>query len=157
MHCPFCNTLDTKVIDSRLVSEGSQVRRRRECASCEERFTTYESAELLMPRIVKRDKTREPFNEDKLHAGLNKALENRPVPVDKVEESVNRIKNRLRAIGEREIPSLRVGEEVMNELRRLDEVAYVRFASVYRRFEDIAEFRTEIDRLSQPNKGKSHA
>ena len=149
MHCPFCNADDTKVIDSRLVSGGSQVRRRRQCTACDERFTSYESAELLMPRIIKRDKNREPFNEDKLYSGLNRALENRPVSVEAVEEAVNRIKTRLRATGEREIASLAVGEEVMKELRQLDEVAYVRFASVYRRFEDVAEFRAEIDRLTK--------
>lgn len=149
MHCPFCGAIDTKVIDSRLVSEGNHVRRRRECITCEERFTTYETAELVMPRIIKTDGIREPFNEDKLMAGLTKALEKRPVGIEKVEEAVNRIKAHLRSTGEREIPSRDVGEQVMKELRGLDEVAFVRFASVYRSFKDLNEFRQEIDRLSQ--------
>ncbi len=149
MHCPFCSAVDTKVIDSRLVSEGNHVRRRRECITCEERFTTYESAELVMPKIVKQDGTREPFNEDKLLASLTKALEKRPVSVEKVEEAINRIKATIRATGEREIPSRDVGEQVMKELRELDEVAFVRFASVYRSFKDLNEFREEIDRLSK--------
>lgn len=149
MHCPFCNEQDTKVIDSRLVSAGNQVRRRRECITCTERFTTYESAELVMPRIIKQNGNREPFNEDKLTAGLNKALEKRPVSIERVEEAISRIKNNLRASGEREIPSRDVGEQVMLELRQLDEVAFVRFASVYRSFKDLDEFRKEIDRLSK--------
>lgn len=149
MHCPFCGAFDTKVIDSRLVSEGNQVRRRRECITCEDRFTTYESAELVMPRIIKQDGTREPFNEDKLLAGLNKALEKRPVSIEKVEEAISRIKANLRSTGEREIQSRDVGEQVMKELRELDEVAFVRFASVYRSFKDLDEFRQEIDRLTQ--------
>ena len=149
MHCPFCSAVDTKVIDSRLVSEGNHVRRRRECITCEERFTTYESAELVMPKIVKQDGTREPFNEDKLLAGLTKALEKRPVSGEKVEEAINRIKATIRATGEREIPSRDVGEQVMKELRELDEVAFVRFASVYRSFKDLNEFREEIDRFSK--------
>lgn len=149
MHCPFCSAIDTKVIDSRLVSEGNHVRRRRECVTCEERFTTYESAELVMPRIIKQDGIREPFNEDKLLSGLSKALEKRPVSIEKVEEAVNRIKANLRSTGEREIHSHNVGEQVMKELRNLDEVAFVRFASVYRSFKDLNEFREEIDKLSK--------
>lgn len=152
MHCPFCGAVDTKVIDSRLVSEGNQVRRRRECLSCLERFTTYETAELVMPRIIKQNGIREPFNEDKLLAGLTKALEKRPVAIERVEEAISRIKAALRATGEREIQSRDVGEEVMKELRQLDEVAFVRFASVYRSFKDLNEFRQEIDRLAQDNK-----
>ncbi|MDE0479782.1 MAG: transcriptional regulator NrdR [Gammaproteobacteria bacterium] len=151
MHCPFCGAVDTKVIDSRLVSDGDHVRRRRECITCEERFTTYESAELVMPRIIKSDGSREPFNDEKLHAGLQKALEKRPVSIENVEAAVNRIKAKLRAGGEREIPSRMVGEEVMRELRELDEVAFVRFASVYRSFRDLEEFRQEIERLSKSN------
>jgi len=153
MHCPFCAAVDTRVIDSRLVSEGNHVRRRRECVTCEERFTTYESAELVMPRIIKTNGIREPFNEDKLLAGLNKALEKRPVSIEKVEEAVNRIKTTLRATGEREIQSREVGAQVMKELRELDEVAFVRFASVYRSFKDLDEFRQEIDRLSEDSRG----
>ena len=151
MHCPFCKAVDTKVIDSRLVSEGNQVRRRRECLSCGERYTTYESAELVMPRIIKQGGIREPFNEDKLLAGFSKALEKRPVSIEKVEEAVHRIKARLRSTGEREIQSRNLGEEVMKELRILDEVAFVRFASVYRSFKDLNEFREEIDKLAKSN------
>ena len=149
MHCPFCNAEDTKVIDSRLVAGGSQVRRRRVCAECGERYTTYELAELLMPHIVKSDGTREPFNEDKMRAGLVKALEKRPVSAEQLESSIDQIKHRLRAPGEREIPSVAIGEAVMDALRELDEVAYVRFASVYRQFEDIKEFRAELDKLEK--------
>ncbi len=149
MHCPFCGAVDTKVIDSRLVSDGNHVRRRRECITCEERFTTYESAELVMPRIIKSDGSREPFHEEKLRDGLQKALEKRPVSVELVEAAINRIKGELRAGGEREIPSVIVGEAVMKELRELDEVAFVRFASVYRSFKDLEEFRQEIERLSR--------
>lgn len=148
MYCPFCGTHETKVVDSRLVAEGQQIRRRRECVSCHERFTTFEAAELLMPRIVKNDGSRQPFDEDKLRAGIQRALEKRPVGVEEFEACVTRIKHRLRATGERELPSRDVGEAVMVELRKLDQVAYVRFASVYRSFKDINEFRQEIDRLS---------
>lgn len=149
MHCPFCSADDTKVIDSRLVAEGDAVRRRRECQACGERYTTFETAELVMPRVIKRDGTREPYNEEKLKFGLTKALEKRPVSVDKVEAALNHIKHRLRETGERELPSLQVGEEVMTELRNLDPVAYVRFASVYRDFQDVSEFTEEIQKLKQ--------
>ena len=152
MRCPFCSHPDTKVIDSRLIADGEQTRRRRECIDCGERFTTFESAELLMPRIVKQDGTREPFNEDKLRSGIQRSLEKRPVSVEAVEAAVSRIKHELRTTGEREIDSRVLGECVMNELRQLDQVAYVRFASVYRSFQDISEFQAEIERmeLSQP-------
>ena len=147
MHCPFCAAEDTKVIDSRLVAEGDQVRRRRECLSCAERYTTYETAELVMPRVIKQNGDREPFDEEKLRAGLLRALERRPVSVEDIEADINHIKHALRAMGEREVPSLVVGELVMESLKKLDQVAYVRFASVYRSFQDIAEFRDEIERL----------
>lgn len=149
MHCPFCGADDTKVIDSRLVAEGDSVRRRRECQTCGERFTTFETAELVMPRLVKRDGTREPFDEEKLRRGLQRALEKRPVSVEEIESSLNRIMHRLRSTGERELPSLRVGEEVMTELREMDGVAYVRFASVYRDFQDVSEFQKEIQNLTR--------
>jgi transcriptional repressor NrdR len=148
MHCPFCSTDDTKVIDSRLVADGDAVRRRRECQSCGERFTTFEMPELLMPRVIKRDGSREPFDEEKLRYGLIKALEKRPVSMDEIDSALNHIKHRLRSTGERELPSLKVGEEVMTELRSLDAVAYVRFASVYRDFQDVSEFAEEIQKLS---------
>ncbi len=147
MHCPFCSAEDTKVIDSRLVAEGDQVRRRRECATCSERFTTYEVAELVMPRVIKQNGNREPFDEDKLRSGFLRALEKRPVSVEDIEAVINNIKHALRATGEREIQSLVLGELVMEHLKKLDQVAYVRFASVYRSFQDIAEFRDEIERL----------
>jgi len=155
MHCPFCSAADTKVIDSRLVANGNQVRRRRECMTCEERFTTYEAAELLMPRLVKQDGSRQPFDERKLRAGIAKALEKRPVSVEKVEAAIDRIKFRLRATGERELDSRTLGEEVMQELRDLDQVAYVRFASVYRSFKDLNEFRAEIDKLAKDRPAQS--
>ncbi len=147
MHCPFCAQDDTKVIDSRLVADGDAVRRRRECQACGERFTTFETAELVMPRIIKRDGTRVPFDEEKLKFGLTKALEKRPVSVDQVEAALTHIKHRLRETGEREIPSMQVGEEVMEALKSLDPVAYVRFASVYRDFQDVSEFADEIQKL----------
>jgi transcriptional repressor NrdR len=154
MHCPFCGAHDTKVIDSRLVAEGQQVRRRRECLACQERFTTFETAELVMPRLIKSDGVRQPFDEDTLRAGMQRALEKRPVSVERLEEAIAHIKHKLRATGEREVRSRVVGELVMDELRRLDEVAYIRFASVYRHFQDLDQFREEIERLSRdPVKG----
>jgi len=149
MHCPFCGTEDTRVVDSRLVADGSQIRRRRECTSCRERFTTFEVAELLMPRVVKRDDSREPFDEHKLRAGLQRALEKRPVGVEAMEAAISAIKRDLQSTGEREVPSRVIGEKVMEQLRRLDDVAFVRFASVYRRFQDLSEFRAELDRLDR--------
>ncbi|MFG6157330.1 transcriptional regulator NrdR [Halomonas sp. 1390] len=149
MHCPFCGANDTRVTDSRLVAEGDQVRRRRQCAACGERFTTYETAELVMPRVIKSDGTREVFDEGKLRAGMLRALEKRPVSAESIEAAVERIRQHLRARGEREIHARDIGEEVMQALKRLDQVAYIRFASVYRRFQDIDEFRAEIDRLAQ--------
>ena len=148
MHCPFCSADDTKVIDSRLVSEGEAVRRRRECQACGERFTTFETAELVMPRVIKRDGSRVPFDEEKLRYGIVKAMEKRPISVDQVDAVVSHIKARLRATGERELPSMRVGEEVMRELKELDAVAYVRFASVYRDFQDVSEFAEEVLKLN---------
>ena len=148
MRCPFCSHDDTKVIDSRLVAEGGQVRRRRECVSCSERFTSYETAELLMPRIIKHNDNREPFDEAKMRSGILRALEKRPVSLEKIDAVVSQIEHDLQATGEREIPSLVVGEMVMNQLKLLDKVAYVRFASVYRDFKDLSEFRDEIDRLA---------
>ncbi|PIQ43551.1 MAG: transcriptional regulator NrdR [Gammaproteobacteria bacterium CG11_big_fil_rev_8_21_14_0_20_46_22] len=152
MHCPFCETEDTKVIDSRLVSEGAQVRRRRECPDCGERFTTFEQAELVMPRVVKSDGKREGFLEEKLRAGLVRALEKRPVDSDKLEAAITHIKHKLRATGEREVESKRIGEWVMDELKQLDHVAYIRFASVYRDFEDVKQFGETIKRLQQEGK-----
>ena len=149
MQCPFCADKDTRVVDSRLVSEGDQVRRRRECSACRERFTTYEKAELTLPRVIKRDGSRVPFAEDRLRAGMLRALEKRPVESELVEQAVGRIKRALMARGEREVASGLIGEQVMAALSELDQVAYVRFASVYRSFEDVAAFREEVERLEK--------
>jgi len=149
VHCPFCGTPDTRVVDSRLLTEGDKVRRRRECLRCTARFTTYEVAELLMPPVVKRDGRREPFLEEKLRTGLMRALEKRPVSAERIDEMIQQVKNHIRASGERELNSQQIGEWVMAELRRVDPVAYVRFASVYRSFEDVNAFREEVDRLQQ--------
>jgi transcriptional repressor NrdR len=149
MHCPFCSETDTKVIDSRLVADGHQVRRRRECVACHERFTTFETAELVMPRIIKSNGNREPFNEEKMMGGILRALEKRPVSADAIDVSISLIKSQLRATGEREVPSDLVGNLVMEQLKELDKVAYIRFASVYRSFEDVREFGEEIAKLQQ--------
>jgi transcriptional repressor NrdR len=147
MHCPFCNHEETKVNDSRLAGEGKQIRRRRECLKCGERFTTFESAELVLPRVVKSDSSREPFDEAKLRASMLKALEKRPVSSAALDAAVDHICHKLQTLGEREVASRLLGELAMDELRHLDEVAYVRFASVYRSFQDVDAFREEIDRL----------
>lgn len=150
MHCPFCGTPDTRVVDSRLTAEGDRVRRRRECPRCVARFTTYETAELFMPAIVKRDGRREPFLEEKLRAGLTQALKKRPIGTESIDHLILRIKDRSRTHGERELSSQQLGEWVMAELRQIDPVAYVRFASVYRSFADVNTFREEVERLQQP-------
>lgn len=147
MHCPFCNHSDTKVIDSRLVAEGNQIRRRRECQECGERCTTFEAAELLLPRVIKNNGSRQPFDQEKLRSGLLRALEKRPVSLETIDAAINRILQSLRATGEREVPSQLIGEAVMAELRELDAVAYVRFASVYRSFQDVDEFQQEIEAM----------
>lgn len=147
MHCPFCGHVETKVNDSRLAGEGRQIRRRRECLSCGERFTTFETAELVMPVVVKGDRSREAFDESKLRGGMEKALEKRPVAREALDEAVSRVTHRVRTLGDREIPTRVVGEFVMDELRQLDEVAYVRFASVYRQFQDVEAFHEEIEKL----------
>ncbi len=147
MHCPFCSENETKVIDSRLVADGHQVRRRRQCLACSERFTTFETAELVMPKVIKSNGNREPFNEDKMAGGIQRALEKRPVSADAIELAISMIKSQLRATGEREVPSEMIGNLVMDQLKELDKVAYIRFASVYRSFEDIREFGEEIARL----------
>lgn len=147
MRCPFCGATDTKVVDSRLSGDNDQVRRRRECLECEERFTTYETAEVTLPRVIKSRGSREPFSELKLQTSFQKALEKRPVSVEAIDASVARIKHLAMTAGEREVDAREVGEWVMEELRKLDQVAYIRFASVYRDFEDVAAFREVIDRL----------
>lgn len=147
MHCPFCAFADTRVVDSRLADEGGTVRRRRECPQCGQRFTTFERAELALPMVVKTDGRREAFNEDKLQRGLTRALSKRPVPTERVDAALRQIQRRLREKGDREVPARLIGELVMEALRGLDPVAYVRFASVYRRFEDVDAFSAEIARL----------
>lgn len=149
MYCPFCHAEETKVVDSRLVADGAQVRRRRECLECHERFTTFETAELIMPLIIKRDGRREAFNIDNLRSGMLRALEKRPVSVDALEEAIIGITQEIRRRGEREIDSRLVGELVMQALFGLDHVAYVRFASVYKRFKDVSDFRQTIDQMKK--------
>ena len=155
MRCPFCATDDTRVLDSRESHEGAVIRRRRECEACRRRFTTYERVEELNPLIIKKDGRREAFDRDKLLAGLKKACEKRPVSVEQLEDVVSDIEKRLQELGEKEVPSTVIGEEVMRRLAGLDEVAYVRFASVYRSFKDIAEFMDELKEIieSQARKG----
>ena len=149
MYCPFCNEEDTKVIDSRLSNDGQQVRRRRECLQCNERFSSFESAELGLPRVIKRDNTRSVFDQEKLRAGMHKALEKRPITSEQVEAVILRLIKKLRSSGEREISSRQLGERGMEELCDLDPVAYVRFASVYRSFQDIQAFNQTIEQLKQ--------
>lgn len=148
MHCPFCTFEESKVIDSRLVADGNEIRRRRECLRCQERWTTYELAELVMPKIIKQDKSRVPFDEAKLKEGIARSLEKRPVSQEDFLKLIEDIKKEIRSLGEREIPSKQIGETVMKFLRKIDEVAFVRFASVYRSFQDPLEFSEEVKRLS---------
>ena len=149
MHCPFCQHEDTRVIDSRVSDDGTTIRRRRECEACSERFNTFEVAELKMPAIVKSDGRRENFDERKLRTSFDRALQKRPVSSEQIDEAVRAVVHALRTSGDRELASLRVGEFVMAELKKLDQVAYVRFASVYRSFEDVQAFREEIERLER--------
>ena len=149
MYCPFCQHVDTRVIDSRVSDDGATIRRRRECEECNERFNTFETAELKLPAMVKSDGRREAFDERKLRTSFNRALQKRPVASAEVDTAVRVVIDDLRRSGEREVSSLRVGEFVMRELKKLDQVAYVRFASVYRSFEDVQAFREEIERLER--------
>ena len=149
MHCPFCQHEDTRVIDSRVSDDGATIRRRRECEACGERFNTFETAELKLPTLVKSDGRRETFDERKLRTGFERALQKRPVSAEQIDAAVRGVIHALRRSGEREVPSRKVGVFVMEELKKLDQVAYVRFASVYRRFEDVADFREEIERLER--------
>ena len=152
MHCPFCQAQDTKVIDSRLVGDGTQIRRRRECELCKARFTTFETADLALPRIIKSDGERQPFNGTKLKGGMLRALEKRPLSSEEVDAVFGNVLTQIRQLGEREIPSRMLGEIVMKSLKSVDQVAYVRFASVYRDFQDIEEFAQEISTLSKEKK-----
>jgi transcriptional repressor NrdR len=147
MRCPFCQSDDTKVLDTRLLEDGSQVRRRRECIACGERHSTRETVDLNLPRLIKSEETRQTFSEEKLRSGLLKALEKRPVETSKIETAIQKIQRKLMAQNDSEVSSSIVGEWVMEELKALDEVAYIRFASVYRQFQDIETFKSEIDKL----------
>ena len=149
MHCPFCQHDDTRVIDSREADDGATIRRRRECPQCGERFNTFETIEIKLPAVVKSDGRREAFDERKLRVGVERALHHRPVASDALDNVVREVVRQLRSVNEREVVSRLIGEWVMNELKRLDQVAYVRFASVYRRFEDVQAFREEIERLER--------
>jgi transcriptional repressor NrdR len=151
VRCPFCKHVDTQVVDSRVSEEGSSIRRRRRCLACDKRFTTYETVELRMPQMVKSNGFREEFKEDKLRTGFQRALHKRPVPANLVEDAVERIKQKLLSLGEREIESRRLGEMVMKELYKLDKVAYIRFASVYRDFQDVDDFRDAIKEVQKPS------
>lgn len=149
MHCPFCQHEDTRVIDSRLTEDGSTVRRRRECPECGERFNTFETAEIKLPNVIKSDGRRQPFDEAKLRVSFERALQKRPVASDAVDAAVRAVMNELRRSGERELASRQFGELVIRELKKLDQVAYVRYASVYRKFEDVQAFREEIENLER--------
>ncbi len=157
MKCPFCRDLENKVIDSRLSKEGDVIRRRRECLHCARRFTTYERAEEALPSVVKKDGRREPYDRMKIVAGLKRACEKRPVGIDSIEAVVDRIEHGLQERGEKEVPSSVIGEAIMRELHALDKVAYVRFASVYRSFEDIGEFMEELQALLKERRAETRA
>lgn len=150
MKCPFCGTDDTQVVDSRVSEEGDRIRRRRRCVACDKRFTTYETVELRLPQVVKANGIREEYDEDKLRTGFQRALHKRPVPTEYVDVAVERITQKLLSLGEREIPSRRVGEMVMRELYRMDKVAYIRFASVYKDFQDVEDFRDVLKEVGKP-------
>ena len=156
MHCPFCQAEDTKVIDSRLVADGSQTRRRRSCEVCQSRFTTFETADLALPKVIKSDGERQPFDGSKLKKGMLRALEKRPLSTEEIDSCFSKILYKIRTCGEREIKSLRIGEIMMDALKEVDKVAYVRFASVYRDFQDIKDFSAEIHSLNKekPKKKK---
>jgi len=156
MHCPFCQHTDTRVLDSRVSDDGATIRRRRSCEACGERFSTLETIELKLPAIIKSDGRREAFDARKLRAGFDRALQKRPVSDEQIEAAVHAVVHAIRKSGEREVPSRRVGEFVMDQLRKLDHVGYVRFASVYRSFQDVADFREEIDHLERgiPGEGQ---
>jgi transcriptional repressor NrdR len=152
MRCPFCNHIEDKVIDSRQSRDGDVIRRRRECLKCEGRFTSYERIENILPQIIKKDNRREPFDRQKILQGLEKAFEKRPVSVESIEDFVTKVEKSLQAAGEKEIPSSVIGEQIMDGLKEMDEVAYVRFASVYRQFKDIKEFMQEIKDIAYNKK-----
>ena len=153
MKCPFCGSADTQVIDSRVSDAGDSIRRRRRCAACQKRFTTYETVELRLPQVVKNNGNRSDFDTDRIRVGFARALHKRPVPTEYVDAAIERIVQQVLALGEREIPSRRIGEMVMQELHKLDKVAYIRFASVYRSFQDVSDFRDAIAEVDAPAPG----
>lgn len=155
MKCPFCNTDDTSVLDSRVSEEGESIRRRRRCLTCDKRFTTYETVELRMPQVVKQDGNRSAFDRDKLLTGFMRALHKRPVPTEYVDAAIDRIVQKLLSMGEREVPSRKLGEMVMQELYKLDKVAYIRFASVYKSFQDVDDFHDAIREVQRPRRNKA--
>ncbi|MBN2644750.1 MAG: transcriptional repressor NrdR [Desulfuromonadaceae bacterium] len=155
MKCPFCGCMDTRVVDSRLGKEGNNIRRRRECVACDRRFTTYERVEEILPLVVKKDGRREPFDRGKIIAGMLRACEKRPVPIETIEKIVDQLEIEFQELPEREILASQIGEAVMRVLHDLDEVAYVRFASVYRQFKDINEFMQELTDILSHQKNKS--
>jgi transcriptional repressor NrdR len=150
MKCPFCGSADTQVIDSRVSEPGDSIRRRRRCAACQKRFTTYETVELRLPQVVKSNGTRADFSADRIRVGFQRALHKRPVPTEYVDAAIDRIVQQVLALGEREIPSRQIGEMVMQELYKLDKVAYIRFASVYRSFQDVSDFRDALQEVEAP-------
>jgi len=155
LRCPFCQNMDDRVIDSRLSKDGDMIRRRRECSHCQRRFTTYERVEETLPLVIKKDGRRETFDRGKILAGLQRACEKRPISVEVLEKLIDRIEQRLQDAGEREVHSREIGEQIMQQLQNLDEVAYVRFASVYRSFKDVNEFMNEVkELLEKGQKGK---
>ena len=149
MKCPFCGNADTQVVDSRVNEAGDTIRRRRRCAACDKRFTTFETAELRLPQIVKSNGMREEFSDEKLREGFRRALHKRPVSTELVDQAIDHIRQKLLAMGERELPAREVGELVMNELKKLDKVAYIRFASVYRSFQDVNDFRDALQEVDK--------
>jgi len=155
MKCPFCGSPDTQVADSRVSEEGETIRRRRRCLSCDKRFTTWETVELRMPQVVKENANREEFDEQKLRTGFMRALHKRPVPTEFVDQAIQHITQKLLSVGEREIGSRRIGEMVMRELYKLDKVAYIRFASVYKSFQDVDDFREAIAQVEKPRRRRN--
>lgn len=156
MRCPYCTKLDNKVIDSRLSKDGRMIRRRRECLGCGRRFTTYEKLEDVLPMVVKKDGRREPFDREKISSGIHKACQKRPISMTKIEEFVDGLELYFQELGKKEIESSEIGERVINQLKEWDEVAYVRFASVYRQFKDIGEFMSELEDILKSKKGEEH-
>ena len=150
MKCPFCGSADTQVIDSRVSEPGDSIRRRRRCVACQKRFTTYETVELRLPQVVKSNGTRADFSADRIRVGFQRALNKRPVPTEDVDAAIDRIVQQVLALGEREIPSRQIGEMVMQELYKLDKVGYIRFASVYRSFQDVSDFRDALKEVEAP-------